>query len=78
MEVEAANVRIGNDLTTESGYVIRASKKSSILIGNDCMFSYNLNMRTKDGHVIFDVKTEKNINYAKAGILELGIMCGLE
>ena len=62
LEIEAADIRIGNDLTTESGYVIRASRKSSIIIGNDCMFSYNLNMITNDGHVIFDVKTGKNIN----------------
>ena len=51
LEIEAADIRIGNDLTTESGYVIRASRKSSIIIGNDCMFSYNLNMITNDGHV---------------------------
>lgn len=62
LEMEAADIRIGNDLTTESGYVIRAYRKSSIIIGNDCMFSYNLNMRPNDGHVIFDVKTGKNIN----------------
>ena len=32
LEIEVTDIRIGNDFTTESGYVIRASRKSLAMI----------------------------------------------
>lgn len=57
-----SKIKIGNGFTIERGYTIRALKKSYIEIGNDCMFSYNINVRTNDGHSIFDIPSGQNIN----------------
>ena len=65
IELVDAKIEIGDGFTIEENYVIRALKDSSIKIGEDCMFSYNINMRTDDGHSIFDVNTGKNINSSK-------------
>lgn len=34
-------------------------------IGNDCLFSWGIKMRTSDGHSIIDLNTSKPINYPK-------------
>lgn len=40
--------------------------EASLKIGKDCLFSYEITIRTHDGHHIFDAKTGKRINYAKS------------
>lgn len=62
VQMFASKVIIGNYFTIEKGYTIRPSRKSSIIIGEDCMFSYNIEVRTNDGHSIFDIHSGKNIN----------------
>ena len=57
-----SNITIGNEFTVESGYTFHALKYSAIQIGNDCMFSYNVILRTNDGHSIFNIETGQNIN----------------
>ena len=44
---------------------IRCFSYNSVIIGDDCMFSWNITLRTSDGHSIFDVNTRKNINSTK-------------
>ncbi len=58
----SSDIIIGNGFTVESGYSFHALKYSAIRIGNDCMFSYNVALRTNDGHSIFNIKTGENIN----------------
>lgn len=55
-------LRIGMNSTFAEGLQIRDNKCSKILIGNDCMFSFDVIMQGFDGHTIFDVKTQENIN----------------
>lgn len=43
---------------------------ASVLIGEECLFSTNIIIRTHDGHHIFDRKTHKRINVAKDVILQ--------
>lgn len=62
IEMYDSKIIIGNQFTIEPGYTFRTLRKSAITIGDDCMFSYNINMRTNDGHSIFDVNTGNNIN----------------
>lgn len=57
-----AKVKIGDNFTIEDHYSIHALKHSSILIGDDCMMSYRVVMRTNDGHTIFDLETGNNVN----------------
>lgn len=37
----------------------------SITVGNDCMFSNNIIIRTSDAHTIYDLQTNERLNPAK-------------
>lgn len=39
---------------------------SSIMIGEDCMISINIDIRTSDSHSIIDLDTDKRINYGSS------------
>ena len=49
---------------------------AKLLIGNDCLFSLEVLIRTHDGHHIFDLDTHKRINYAKDVIIENNVWVG--
>jgi len=38
---------------------------SQVTIGNNCLLSFNIDIRTSDSHSIIDVATDKKINHAK-------------
>lgn len=59
---ETSSVRIGDKCTFESNFSVHANMGKKIIIGNDCMFSYNITLLSGDGHSIFDVLTGKNVN----------------
>lgn len=40
----------------------------SVVIGNDCMFSHGIIMRTSDGHTIYNLTTKEILNKPKNGI----------
>ena len=56
------SLRINNNCTFENNLEMHICQGKKIIIGNDCMFSYNISLWAGDGHSIFDVKTAKNIN----------------
>ena len=60
-----AILNIGSYNTTMSNISFILPENTEINIGNDCMFSSNIILRSNDGHAIFDVKTKKNINSTK-------------
>ena len=45
------------------------SERKNILIGADCMFSWELLFRTSDGHLLYDMHTGKRSNNAKSIII---------
>lgn len=54
-----------NDKCTFGNKVeLHANAGKKIIIGRDCMFSREINIWAGDGHSIFDVNTEQNINSA--------------
>ena len=55
-------LKIGNDFSIGYQYNFVLYEQTSIFIGEDCMFSYDIYLRSNDGHSIFDIKTGKNIN----------------
>lgn len=55
-------LKIGRNFTTEVNYVIAVDDDTTISIGDDCMFSYDIRMKSNDGHAIFDIHTGENIN----------------
>lgn len=60
---ENAQILIGDDTSFDD--VILYSAFASVIIGNDCMFSYGIFIRNHDSHFIFDKKTGKRINYSR-------------
>lgn len=59
-----STIIIGNDFTMESGH-IAATEGSIIEIGNDCMFSNDVEIRNGDSHSIINLDDNKRINYAE-------------
>lgn len=57
-----ALLKIGTEFSINGNYRIVVNQGTSILIGDDCMFSYDISMRSNDGHSIFDVVSRENVN----------------
>lgn len=54
---------IGRNTTVERISIIqRGSENTKITIGDDCMLSYNVIIRTQDAHTIYDCKTMQALN----------------
>jgi acetyltransferase-like isoleucine patch superfamily enzyme len=60
--------RFGHIAVTEPG--------RKIVIGSNCMFSFNVDIRNGDSHAIFDAATGKRINYAKDIIIHDSVWLG--
>lgn len=58
-------IEIGKRTTVEGGHFASTEGKE-IKIGEDCMFSSNVEIRNGDSHSIFSKSTKKRINYAKS------------
>lgn len=59
-----STIIIGDDFTMESGH-IAATEGKSINIGNDCMFSNDIEIRNGDSHSIIRLNDNKRVNYAE-------------
>lgn len=57
-----SSVIINEDSTFGLKLDIHANSGKKIVIGRDCMFSFDIQLQAGDGHSIFDVKTGKNVN----------------
>jgi acetyltransferase-like isoleucine patch superfamily enzyme len=56
---------IGKNSTFENVHLAVSEPYSKIKIGEECMFAYDIDIRTGDSHSILDLNTLKRINYAK-------------
>ena len=65
IEDNDCEIRIGTRTTFEDVHFSVTEPKSKIIIGEDCMFAYDIDLRTGDSHSIIDSTTMKRINYAK-------------
>lgn len=59
------HIRIGADTTIEGAYLL-VDETASIDIGNDCMFSTDILIRTGDKHSILDMLTGERINSSRS------------
>ena len=59
------HIRIGADTTVEGAYML-SDEAASIDIGQDCMFSTGILIRTGDKHSILDATTGRRINPARS------------
>lgn len=65
IEDDGCEIIIGDSTSFVSTHLAATESKSKILIGKDCMFAYDIDVRTGDSHSILDAGTGKRINYAK-------------
>ncbi len=56
---------VGENSTFEDVHIAVTEPKSKINIGKDCMFAYDIDLRTGDSHSIIDSVTNERINYAQ-------------
>lgn len=59
---EGNSLSIGRDCSIESANIALTENKSKISIGNNCLFSYGIDIRNGDSHSIIDLKTGQRIN----------------
>ena len=57
---------IGKNNFFNGQVTIVLSESKNVLIGGDCIFSYNIVMRVADGHLIYDSKSHERINHSKS------------
>lgn len=65
LQDDYCKISIGNDFTMEGGH-IASTEGESISIGNDCMFSNDIEIRNGDSHSIIKVNTDERINWAES------------
>ncbi len=53
---------IGNNLTCNNPCYLYIGEETEVTIGDDCMFSSNVLIRTEDSHAIYDVESTKRLN----------------
>ncbi|MDR0792649.1 MAG: acyltransferase [Chitinophagaceae bacterium] len=56
---------IGDNSTFENSHVAVTEPNSKIIIGKDCMFAYDIDLRTGDSHSIINSVTNERVNYAQ-------------
>ncbi|GAB1448446.1 acyltransferase [Bacteroidota bacterium] len=56
---------IGDNTTIEDAHLAVTESNSKIEIGRDCMFAYDIDLRTGDSHSIIDKTTRERINPAQ-------------
>ncbi|EEV24762.1 Acetyltransferase (isoleucine patch superfamily) protein [Actinobacillus minor 202] len=59
------HISIGNNTTSTNAVWVTCAEQTSIIIGDDCMFAINNQVRTDDSHAIYDVNTGTRVNPSK-------------
>lgn len=62
---EKQKVAIGKDFSCGGLEIQMNDGYENLIIGDDCLFSWGLKMRTSDGHSVVDIETGKAINLPK-------------
>lgn len=75
-EDEGNEIRIGSKVSVEEAHVAATGLSTRIIIGDDCMLSNQVTLRTGDSHCIIDNKNGEKINPEKDIILEEHVWLG--
>lgn len=75
---ENGNLDLGEECSFADNLKIIVSPYTRLIIGNDCMFSFNIVIQTHDGHSIFDLNTGKCVNNTKSIYLDDGNYINVE
>jgi acetyltransferase-like isoleucine patch superfamily enzyme len=65
LEDSGCALDIGAESSFEHVHLAVTESGSSMKIGRDCMFAYDIDVRTGDSHSIIDINSRARINYAK-------------
>ncbi|MRI02608.1 acyltransferase [Kriegella sp. EG-1] len=65
IEDENCKITIGMNSTFEDAHLAATESNSMISIGSNCLFAYDIDVRTGDSHAILDMNTKKRINAAQ-------------
>lgn len=57
---------IGKNNFFNSRATIVLSEEKNVIIGSNCLFSYDMAIRVADSHVIYSSETQKRLNYSKS------------
>ena len=60
-------VVIGKGTSIGHSFIILCPQNTEIVIGNECLISWNLSVLSNDGHTIFDVNSRKAVNIPQEG-----------
>lgn len=63
---ENSELRLGEQCTFNDNLNVTVVAYTRLIIGNDCMFSFNIVIQTHDGHSIFDLNTGECVNNTKS------------
>jgi acetyltransferase-like isoleucine patch superfamily enzyme len=69
-------VEIGPGTTIEGAHLAATEPRGAINIGEDCMLSYDIDIRNGDSHSILTIDKKERINYAKNIIIEDHVWIG--
>ncbi len=69
VEDDYCTISIGANTTFEDVHLAATETNSKIFIGEDCMFAYDIDIRTGDSHSVYNIETKKRINFAKSIII---------
>lgn len=61
-----STVKIGDFCSTTSPALVSAVEGTSVILGNDCMLASEVQLRSDDGHPIFEVSTGKRVNVSQS------------
>lgn len=65
-EGEGNRIAIGNRTTIRSAHLCAQETNTSIIIGDSCMLSNNIEIRTSDSHPYYDIQTGNRLNIASS------------
>ena len=66
IEDNGCSIVVGDNTTFEHAHIAATEDQSKIVIGNGCMFSTDIEIRTGDSHSILDKQTKARINKAES------------
>ena len=70
MEVESSTISIGNNFRIYQGeFVMTDNRGAKIQIGDNCLFSSHICLRSSDGHTIYSNETNKILNCSKGVVI---------
>ena len=73
---EKQHIFIGTNFSCGGCEIQMNDGYESLSIGNDCLFSWGIKIRTSDGHSVVDIATNKAINLPKDVVIENHVWVG--